>query len=394
MANCYLKYFVAHAELEGNKRRVEQLETTQTTILYCSLLQVTGDGKEWTFVNQETSINLSFPSKGIPPISLSLEQLSCQLTDPLNKQVPCTITPTQPGLCTVMYTPTIRGRHQLSIKIKDTDVQGSPFRVNVLPEADSSVEQCTITEVKHPISVAVSKSRNIVVCHYDKYTYTISVFNKKGEKKPSISSSDRYFHVAITADDNHILAVSSRQIVKYTMEGRCVISVECTKRGFHGPSGIAVHPFGKVIVASSYIQVLNPDLTYSHSFGVHSHGVSGSHVACDSDGVVYVADKNCIRSFNIDGHCTSKCSYDFSNAIINGICIDSTNTLYASISLFDSGISQNRVSVHSSSGKFIKYLSFDGIEPVLPGQIAGIAVDNATGVLYACDQSSNCVIVY
>ena len=72
---------------------------------YCSLLQVAGDGKEWTFVNEETSIKLSFPSKRITPVFHPLEQLSCQLTDPLNEQVPCTITPTQPGVCTVMYTP-------------------------------------------------------------------------------------------------------------------------------------------------------------------------------------------------------------------------------------------------------------------------------------------------
>ena len=50
-----------------------------------------------------------------------------------------------------------------------------------------------------------------------------------------------------------ILAVSKHQIVKYTMEGRRVISVECTEHGFHDPSGIAVHPSGKVIVAGSCI---------------------------------------------------------------------------------------------------------------------------------------------
>ena len=197
---------------------------------YLSLLQVTGDGKEWTFVNQETSINLSFPSKGIPPISLLLEQLSCQLTDPLNEQVPCSITPTQPGVCTVMYTPTICGPHQLRIKIKDTDIQGSPYRVNVLPEADSGVVQRTIIYVEQPRSVAVSKSGNLVVCHGKKnrrgFNF-ISIFNKKGEKKLSFNSSGECFCVAFTGDDKHILAVdnSNCQIGKYTIEGRCVSDI-------------------------------------------------------------------------------------------------------------------------------------------------------------------------
>ena len=362
---------------------------------YLSLLQVTGDGKEWTFVNQETSIDLIFPSKNIPPISLSLEQLSCQLTDPLNKQVPCSITPTQPGVCTVMYKPTIRGPHQLSIKIKDTDIQGSPYRVNVLPEADSGVVQRTIIDVEQPRSVAVSKSGNLVVCHGKKNRQGfnfISIFNKKGEKKLSFNSSGECFCVAFTGDDKHFLAVdnSNCQIGKYTIEGRCVISVKCS---VHSPSSIAVNPSGKVIVGCiTCIKVLNPDLTHSHVFGVPGNGVTGNfgypHVACDSNGVVYVAYNSCIRSYNIDGHCIGKYSYNFLEiSCITGICIDSTNTMYVS------AIHKNFMSVHSNSGKFIKCLDLDTFGNEL-ASFAGIAVDNTTGVLYVCDYSNNCVISY
>ena len=187
--------------------------------------------------------------------------------------------------------------------------------------------QQTIPEVKLPRSVAVSKSGDIVVCH--ELGRCISVFNKKGEKILSFCSSGEYPYVAITADDNHILAISNHQIAKYTMEGRCVTPVECR---FHRPSDITVHPSGKVIVTGSCIQVLNPDLSHSHSFGVCNHGVKGLYVACDSDGVVYVADNAGIRSFNIDGHCISKYSYDFAlGAYISGICRDSTNMLYVSV---------------------------------------------------------------
>ena len=256
------------------------------------MLQVTGNGKEWSIVNEETSIEVSFPSQSGKPLSFPLDQISCHLTDPWNKQVPCTITSTQPEVCTVVYTPTICGPHQLSIKIKNNNIQGSPFRVNVLPGTDSGVVQRPITEINCLRSVAVSKSGDVVVCHdWGKH---ISVFNRKGEKRLSFDSGGCDL-VTFTADDNHILAVSSRQIIKYTMEGRHVISVECTNIEFHDPSsGIAVHPSGKLIIAGSCIQVLNPDLSHSHSFGVHSHGISADHVACDSDGVVYVAGSNCI----------------------------------------------------------------------------------------------------
>ena len=93
------------------EKRVEEFETMQS----CSLLQVTGDGKEWAFVNEETSIKLSFPSRGTKSISLPLKHFSCQLTDPLKEEVPCSITSTQSEVCTVRYTPTIRGPHQLKL---------------------------------------------------------------------------------------------------------------------------------------------------------------------------------------------------------------------------------------------------------------------------------------
>ena len=129
--------------------------------------------------------------------------------------------------------------------------------------------------------------------------------------------------------------------------------------------------------------MLNHDLTHSHSFGVHSHGVSASHVACDSDGVVFVADSISIQSFSIDGRCISKYSYDFiPGTSIVGICIDSTNTLYALDEY------KKCVSVLSSSGKLIKYITYER------KLLAGIAVDKTTGTLYVCDSSNDCVIVY
>ena len=234
----------------------------------------------------------------------------------------------------------------------------------------------------------MSKSGNVVVCHKDdQYRHTISVFNNKGEKNPSFNSGGERFHmhVAFTADDNHILAVSNHQIVKYTMEGKSLISVECTKHRLYYPSGIAVHPSGKVILVGSCIQVLNPDLTYSHSF---VHGGS-PHMACGSDGLVYVVGNYYIRSFNIDGQCINKHSYDFTEVTsINGFCIDSTNTMYVSnTSLVN--VLRKCVSVYSNSGKFIKCISLDNSV-----SLAGIAVDNTTGVLYVCDDMNDCVIVY
>ena len=221
--------------------------------------------------------------------------------------MPCSITPTQPRVCTVMYTPTTHGPHQLRIKIKDSDIQGSPFKVDVLPEAVSGTVRPIITEVESPRSVAVSNSGDVVISHDWGKQCDISVFTRKGEKKVLFrADGESSRHVAFSAD-NHILAVNinSNQVTKYTMEGKLVKSVTCSMKPPH-PSSITVHPSGKVVVAGSdckRIEVFNPDLTQSHLFSIHIDGDKTDDfrfplVACDNDGVVYVAGKHCIRPYD------------------------------------------------------------------------------------------------
>ena len=109
---------------------------------------------------------------------------------------------------------------------------------------------------------------------------------------------------------------------------------------------------------------------------------------------MYVAGRECIRSFSIDGQWNNKWSYNvIPGTSIVGICIDSTNTLYA-LDRY-----KNCVSVISSSGKFIKFLKPCLGENEHNKSLEGIAVDNTTGALYVCacdyiDTSNNCVIVY
>ena len=300
-----------------------------------------------------------------------------------------------------MYTPTMRGLHQLSIKIKNTEIKGSPFMVNVLPKAASGVVQRTITDLEKPRDVAVSKNGDVVVCHDWGTCSHISVFSRKGKKILSLRTNAKHYScVAITAD-NHIHAVSTErsQIDKYTMEGKHENTVDwSTSLEFHQPSSIAVHSTGKVVVAGGEykpcIMVLNHDLKQSDLFSIHSDGNAAGefrlpHVACGSDGVVYVAGKRCIRSYNIDGQCISKDFFSFNNpgTSISSICIDSTNILYVS----DRG--NNGVSVLGSRGKLLKNLCFNGNKQQEWKSFVGIAIDNTTGALYVCDWY-NGVVVY
>ena len=89
------------------------------------------------------------------------------------------------------------------------------------------------------------------------------------------------------------------------MDGDCIYIASVGEEGsgplqFNGPDGIAISPItGQVYIVdwgNHRIQVLNPDLTFSHSFG--SEGLANGEfknpcdIAIDSQGLVYVTDTN------------------------------------------------------------------------------------------------------
>ena len=391
------------ADLETN------LDSASSSLV--NQVQVTGEGKHVATVGEEASFEVSLSSPlATSSIPFPIEQLCCQLTDPHDQCIDCSITSMQPGMCTAEYTPTLPGPHQLRITIRDTDIPDSPFTVNVvLPSLETrSVVKPTISGLTRPWGVAVNNSGEVVVSEY--YGHCISVYSRKGKKirsfgsKGSSTEQFQFPHgVAITPDNNILVVDDNSRIQMFTMEG-CLVK-SAGRKGqeplqFNQPFGIAVHPSGRVFVADTsnhHVQVLNPDLSYSHMFG--SKGSAPGkfnypyNVAIDNSGVVYVtdyrnhrvqlfsADGQFILSFGSEGSQHGQLKYPL------GICVDATNTVYVTDS-------NHRVSVYTNSGEFIKCFGTQGSgegEFIYP---SGITVDNTTETLYVCNTTNDRVDVF
>ena len=279
----FLAVAAQESELKEMRRRVRDLEELLIVHFPSTLVQVTGEGKEVAFLGQETTIQLSIPSQETLSLTFPIEQLSCQLTNPKSQHVPCHITHTQPGVCTLTFTPILLGPHQLKIIIRDTDIPDSPFTIHVLSSAmmrmvpgNRGVVQGTIHGIKYPYGVAVSNSGEVVVSEY--WNHRISVYSRERKHIRSFGSKGSnkgqfyYPHGVAITSDNYILIADeyNYRIQMFTMEGRFVKSVgQKGKRQlqFDQPSGIAVHPSGRVFVAETHnsrIHVLNSDLSFSH----------------------------------------------------------------------------------------------------------------------------------
>ena len=176
---------------------------------------------------------------------------------------------------------------------------------------------------------------------------------------------------------------------------------------FNTPSGIAISPItGQVYIADSVnhrIQVLNLDLTFSHSFGSKGSANGQFNISCDiaidSQGLVYVTDtdNHRIQKFSPDGKFIAQFGGLPNMNYPVGITIDTTHGLvyitehckYIASSYFEKAvtsifpsyksrnISAERLLVFTTDGRFLHCISqlFNA---------RGLTLDNK-GLLYVCN---------
>uniref|UniRef100_A0A1X7SWG3 SMP-30/Gluconolactonase/LRE-like region domain-containing protein n=1 Tax=Amphimedon queenslandica TaxID=400682 RepID=A0A1X7SWG3_AMPQE len=172
---------------------------------------------------------------------------------------------------------------------------------------------------------------------------------------------------------------------------------------FKHPKGIAISPItGQVYIAeysNHRIQVLNPDLTFSHSFGnkgsANGQFQSPTDIAIDSQGLVYVTDcwNHRIQKFSPDGKFVGQFGcFGFGPGQLNypiGITIDTAATGLVYVS--EEG--NHRISVFTSDGVFVSKFGSYGSNIDQFNCPCGLTFDK-DGFLYVCDYSNRRLVVY
>ena len=306
----------------------------------------------------------------------------------------------------ISYQPTIKGRHQLHIKVQGQHIRGSPFSVAVKsPVEKLSTPILTIGGVDGPWGVAINQRGEVVVAKWE--GNRVSVFSPCGEKLQSFGTRGSGpgqvvtpCEVAVDGEGNILVADSrNNRIQRFTSEGQFLATVGAEGSGhlqFSLPTGIAFNASNnKVYVADTgnhRIQILDSDFTFSSTFGKSGSGKRQFNepfsIACDSTGKVYVADcsNHRIQVFTAEGkflhmfgrHGQGRGELDWPV----GVAIDTSGMVYVSEG------SNHRVSVFTSEGQFVTSFGRRGKRPGEFEGIRGLAVDNS-GVVYVCDISNN-----
>ena len=308
----------------------------------------------------------------------------------------------------ISYQPTIKGRHQLHIKMEGQHVRGSPFDVVVKsPIENLGTPIASISGVQRPWGVVINQRGEVVVT--ERGADRVSIFSRSGEKLRSFGtrgSGQAQFHdprgIAIDGDGNLIVVDSmNHRIQKFTAEGHFLTAVG-TKGNVPQLNNtlvdIAFNRSSKKIYLTSQdnILILNSDFTLFSIFGrrgsVKGHFSSPRGIACDSTGKVYVADtdNHRIQVFTAEGkfvkmfgrHGQGKGELD--RPVF--IAVDTSGMMYVS----EGG--NCRISVFTSEGQFVTSFGMRGEGPGEFNFPYGLAVDN--GVVCVCDYTNKRVQVF
>ena len=359
----------------------------------------TGKGLEVAVVGEKksTCILHAVNGGGMPceePIRLDCELLS-EITGAISS---CSIERRQ-SQYEISYQPTIKGRHQLHIRVEGQHIRGSPFSVAVkLPVEKLGTPILTISGVGKLWGVAINQRGEVVVTDQD--SHCIHVFSPSAEKIQSFGTHGtgegqliEPHGVAVDGEGNILVADSgNHHIQKFTTEGQFLTAVGTEGSGplqFNNPTDIAISDKVYVVdFGNDRVQVLNPDLTFSNTFGKRGSGKGQFRcpcgIACDSTGKVYVTDRgnNRIQVFTSEGKFLKMFGQLGQGRgelyWPTGIAIDTSGRVYVS------EVNNDRVSLFTSKGQFVTSFGRGGNGPGEFSLPAGLALDSS-GVLYACD---------
>ena len=364
---------------------------------------------------KKISFSLSMEAPDSSVLCVPLSSLRCSLV-PVGKghkptHTTVTTTSTDPGVYRIQCNPSTSGTHTVKVQVYDVHLEDTSLFIPFIPYLDNITPVRTITKLKCPWGVAVTDDNHVIVTEF--YGHSVTILDREGRKGKSLggeggSGNVKFFSprgFAVTPD-KFILVSDSNRIQKISIDGYLIASVGEEGSGplqFKYPSGIAISPItGQVYIAdwgNDRIQVLNPDLAFSHSFGskgsANGQFQDPTDIAIDSQGLVYVADtsNSLIQKFSPDGKFVGQFGTEGSGpGQLNGpigITIDTAATGL----VYVSEIGNHRISVFTSDGVFVRKFGSKGSNIDQFNSPIGLTFDK-DGFLYVCDYYNNRLVVY
>ena len=292
------------------------------------------------------------------------------------------------GMYSITFTPQIRGRHDLIVKVKDKEIAESPFRVFVtIPPMQLRQPLRKIDDLNQPRGIAINNKLQLIVV--ENGGKKILIMERDGNKVQTIECA--------AFQDPHGVATALDGTIYVTDTGaQCLFKFDSTGRHLKSVHNELLSPHSVKII-NNLVYVLDHEKSLVKIFDMDCNVVgtiqtkecrNRRDIAQGPDGL-YVAGKkkisvytcapngNFIRHLNIQPS-SMNISYFY------GICFDRSGHIIVTDC-------DNGVYVFKPSGEYVT--SFGLVSSGVIRDPSGVAVDE-DGFVYVCGFKSNNVVVF
>ena len=358
------------------------------TVFYQQATAILGEIPRICDLDQPMQVTVAAPNTQSTDIQAELKSLA----DPASS-VQADVVQKGVGVYNITCTPRVRGRHDLTVKVNDKDIVGSPFRVFVkIHPTQLGPPVRTITGVSMPWGIALNNTQQLVVSKYEDGK-KVSIMERDGKRVQTIECDKfRDPRGVATGPDGAIFVTdsSAKCLFKFNKDGRLLKTVQ---------NALKCPLFIKTIKNRLYVsdrgnnlvKIFDTDCNVigtiptneCHSLYDITEGDDGLYVVGGDKIGVYSCAPNgdFIRHLNIQSS-SVKLSLPW------GICFDGSGHLFVT----QAGSGVEGVYVFTPSGEYVASfgLASSGVSMRCP---AGIVIDE-DGFVYVCDWYSTKVVVF
>ncbi len=294
----------------------------------------------------------------------------------------------------ILYTPTVRGRHELMVTANGEEIAGSPFPlfVSIHPsQLDKPVR--VITEVKLPMHLAINSVGEIIVTEPND-NRDVVILDNKGKRMRGVKESSPDIDIknptgvdVDDADNIYIADFAGNRLIKLNKDLKMLNKIDTKQDSdLYGVSVVG----DEVMVCDSKnkcILVYTKELNYVRQIEDPVHFKDIGDVSPDEHGNLYVCDcgnsrihvlsngGEYLRSFGCDGSGVNKLS-------------DPHGIYVASQYVYVTNWSNHTISVYTTEGEHVTTFGKKGSNEGDFSGPWGVCVDK-DGFMYVCDYSIN-----
>ena len=294
------------------------------------------------------------------------------------------------GMYSITFTPQVRGRHHLIVKVKDAEIGGSPFRVFVkIPPTQLGQPVHKIDGLNAPWGIAINNKKQLVVV--ESGGNKISIMKRNGKKVQTIECAE-------FQDPRGVATARDGTIYVTDVDAHCLFKFDTKGRHLKTVYNELQTPFSVKIIHNQ-LYVVDYDRSLVKIFDMDCNVVGTIQtkecpnpldVAQGPDGLYVAGGKKisvytCAPNGNFIHHLNIQPS-SLQLSDFWGICFDSSGHIIATDC-------DNGVYVFKPSGEYVTCFAIGLVSSGVISHPSGIAVDE-DGFVYVCSLESENVVVF